>query len=605
MKKLILSALVLLCTSNLMATDRTTNEMKAIAAQQLLGAGVKAAGKGQALKLTCVQEDPAFAIYTPENSSGFVIVSRDDSVLPVLAYSPTSFDADNVPSDLKWWLERTSKCLETYRAKGRKVPVWESGFEPIAPFMTTKWGQEDFFNTKTPSFSGKHAMTGCVATAMAQVMNYNQWPTSANFTGYYFTETPNDPYNPTNYETETVNSTYTWPLPNFFGYYYPDGYAPGSKPEYMNQGKTPSNRVATLMRDCGYSVGMQYSPNGSGSQIRDAGFAFVSFFNYPVESVKYRMKTNRFQDSAPFYRDREWLQIIANELRCGSPVIYGAQDDSGKGGHAFVFHGMDQDGRVYVNWGWNGKHDGYYAFNYLNTDNGDFNTDMDMVTGIRPKAEDTDGIESLFVSLDTYTFKWDPTQYYPLQLEIPGGLYYYTTNNDFFGKIYVVFEDLTDGSVIHEMYADITQPDPESGNPAEPMPIGYGWSEFSGWCETELVEGHHYRAYLASKTQGEKGYSPVRIPGGAVAHTLYVDTEGVVSVVASEFMEVPEIIPTAVKDVRNAEEQANADADVTYVYDLQGRLVHRAPTSSFNLWNVPARGVLVIKQGNKTRKVVR
>ena len=315
------------------------------------------------------------------------------------------------------------------------------------------------------------------------------------------------------------------------------------------------------------------------------------------------MKNNRFQDSAPFYRDREWLQIIANELRCGSPVIYGAQDDSGKGGHAFVFHGMDEDGRVYVNWGWNGRNDGYYAFNYLNTDIGDFNTDMDMVTGIRPKAEETDGIESLFVSLDTYSFKWDPTQYYPLQLEVPGGLYYYSTNNDFFGQIYVVFEDLTDGSVIHEMYADTTQPDPESGNPAEPMLIGYGWSEFSGWCETELVEGHHYRAYLASKTQGEKGYSPVRIPGGAVAHTLYVDTEGDVSVVGTEFMEVPEIIPTAVKDVRNAEEKVNAD--VTYVYDLQGRLVHRAPTSSFNLWNVPARGVLVIKQGNKTRKVVR
>lgn len=603
MNKLILSALVLLCTSNLMATDRTTNEMKAIAAQQLLGAGVKAAGKGQALKLTCVQEDPAFAIYTPENNAGFVIVSRDDSVLPVLAYSTTSFDANNVPSDLQWWLERTSKCLETYRAKGRKVPVWESGFEPIAPMMTTKWGQEEYFNTMTPTFSDKHAMTGCVATAMAQVMNYNQWPASANFTGYYFTETPNDPYNPTNYETATVNSTYVWPLPDFFGNYYPDGYAPGTSPSYINPGKTPSKRVATLMRDCGYSVGMQYSPNGSGSQIRDAGYAFVSFFGYPAESVKYRMKNNRFQESAPFYRDREWWQIIANELRCGSPVICGAQDDSGKGGHAFVFHGMDKDGRVYVNWGWNGKNDGYYAFNYLNTDIGDFNTDVDIVTGIRPKALDTDDIESLFVSMDTYTFKWDPTQYYPLQLEVPGGVYYYSTNNDFFGQIYVVFEDLTDGSVIHEMYADITQPDPESGNPAEPMPIGYGWSEFSGWCETELVEGHHYRAYLASKTQGEKGYSPVRIPGGAVAHTLYVDTEGVVSVVGTEFMEVPEIIPTAVKDVRNVEETVNAD--VTYVYDLQGRLVHRAPTSSFNLWNVPARGVLVIKQGNKTRKVVR
>lgn len=609
MKKLILSALVLLCSGALMAADRTTNEMKAIAAQQLLGAGVKAAGKGQALKLSCMQEDPSFAIYAPENGAGFVIVSRDDAERPVLGYSLTPFDVNDIPSNLKWWLETTSKCLEARRTKGHKAPVLSTDFEPIAPFMTSKWGQGDPFYNQTPKFMNsanveEHALTGCVATAMAQIMNYNKWPESANFTGWYFTETPNDDY--TNYQTITVNSNYTWPIVDFLGNYYPDGYEPGSPQSYLKPTTTQSRRVSTLMRDCGVSVGMQYSIDGSGANIADANFAFINYFQYPAECVKYRMRANMFDTSSgkSFYTDREWLQLIANELRCGSPVLYGGQDDYGRGGHAFVLHGMDRTGRVYVNWGWSGRCDGYYAIDHLDTDLGDFNSYTDMITGIRKTPQPTDDYESLFVSMSPYSFYWDDTQYYSLQLKCEGGLYNYSYN-DFFGQVYVVFEDLS--SPVHEttyeLYADITTPDPESGEAPEAMPIGYGWSDFSGWCTTELEPNHRYRAYLATKDQFEGHYSPVRIPGGAMAQLIEVDDEGVPSFVGTEFMEYQEIIPTSMKNVRNAEPAA--DAAITYVYDLQGRLVHSSPTSSFNLWDVPTRGILMVKQGNKVRKVVR
>ncbi len=601
MKKLILSALVLMCTGSLMAADRTTNEMKAIAAQQLLGAGVKAAGQGQALKLSCVQEDPTFAIYAPENGAGFVIVSRDDAERPVLGYSLTSFDANDIPCNLKWWLRQTSRSLEARRTKGRKAPVGTTDFEPIAPFMTSKWGQGDNFNTKTPKFGNDHALTGCVATAMAQILNYNKWPENATFTGWYYTEPPAS--DGSNYILCEVNSNYSWPMPDFLGSYYPDGYVPGSAASYLKPLPSNINKVSTLMRDCGASVGMQYSANGSGAQIGDASFAFVNYFQYPEQNVKYKMRANLFDPSSPsFYTDHEWLQMIANELRLGGPILYGGQDDAGEGGHAFVFHGMDKEGRVYVNWGWTGKADGYYSIDHLDTDIGNFNSYCDMVLGIRREIQPTDDYESLFVSMAPYSFSWDPTQYYSLQLKCENGLYNYSYN-DFFGQIYVVFEDQTSGETIYELYADITTPDPESSEAPEPLHIGYGWSDFSGWCETELEPSHIYRAYLASKDQFQSGYSPVRVPGGAIAQTIVVDAEGVPSFGGLEIMEIPEIIPTDVKTVRSAESQA--DASVTSVYDIQGRLVHRGPTSSFNLWNVPARGVLVVKQGDKVRKVIR
>ena len=615
MKKLILSALVLLCSGALMAADRTTNEMKAIAAQQLLGAGVKAAGQGQALKLSCVQEEPSFAIYAPENGAGFVIVSRDDAERPVLGYSLTTFDVNDIPSNLKWWLQRTSKCLEARRANGHKAPVLSSDFEPIAPFMTTKWGQGDYFNNQTPKVINaanntyEHALTGCVATAMAQIMNYNRWPESANFTGWYFTETPNHP--DPKYETIGVNSNYTWPLSNFYGFYYPDGYEPGSTQLFRKPTTTQTKEVSTLMRDCGVAVGMQYSINGSGAQIPDACYAFIQYFQYPEQCVKYKTRTyyakiDETIYTGTFYTDQEWLQLIANELRCGSPVLYGGQDDNGAGGHAFVLHGMDRTGRVYVNWGWSGKGDGYYAIDHLDTDLGDFNTQTDMITGLRKTPEPTDDYESQFVSFEPYSFYWDETQYYSLQLKCEGGLYNYNySNNGFLGQIYVVFEDLS--SPVHEttyeLYEDLTAPDPETGEAAEPWPFGSGWRDFSGWCETELEPGHRYRAYLASKDQFEGHYTPVRVPGGAMAQLIVVDDEGVPSFVGTEMMEYQEIVPVGVKDVRNAEPAA--DAAITYVYDLQGRLVHSSPTSSFNLWDVPARGVLVVKQGDKVRKVVR
>jgi hypothetical protein len=121
--------------------------------------------------------------------------------------------------------------------------------------------------------------------------------------------------------------------------------------------------------------------------------------------------------------------MIANELRLGGPILYGGQDDAGEGGHAFVFHGMDKEGRVYVNWGWTGKADGYYSIDHLDTDIGNFNSYCDMVLGIRREIQPTDDYESLFVSMAPYSFSWDPTQYYSLQLKCENGLYNYSYND--------------------------------------------------------------------------------------------------------------------------------------------------------------------------------
>ena len=100
----------------------------------------------------------------------------------------------------------------------------------------------------------------------------------------------------------------------------------------------------------------------------------------------------------------------------------------------------------------------------------------------------------------------------------------------------------------------------------------------------------------------EEGYQPVRIYGeqtGPICFTLTIDSSGNGIITGPEIME--EFLLTGVKTIK----QEPVDDGLTRVYDMQGRLVHTAPTATFNLWTVPARGVLVVKQGNTVRKVAR
>lgn len=484
---------------------------------------------------------------------------------------------------MRWWLQQTSSVLQARRLS-HKAPAETPTFPVVAPMVTTKWGQSNYYNWHTPTFNDEHAPTGCVATAMAQILNYNRYPESAHFIGHYYTEKPNA--DGSNIHSADVNNQYHYPYELAYGAYLPDGGNPKDPYQWKN-GSEDGEAVSMLMRDCGYSVNMIYSAGGSSAVAMDAAAAFVKKFNYPATAVNYYSKKDFFGTDTNLYTDEEWLQLVSSELQKGFPILYGGVD-SKKGGHAFILHGMNEDGLVYVNWGWQGAYDGYYAIDILSSDMGDFSAEAEMVLGIHPQALEDDFVHSEFITFVPYSFGWDTDKDHPLRLYMPEPFYCHMLDA-FKGRFYIVYEDLTTGEVTYEDYWE---------KEVEYAP-GEGWQTPTGegWGATPLAPNHIYHLYMASQTEGERGYSPIRLEGGAIYYTLTVDAEGVPSISG------PDFLYTGVKKVPVAMQKA--DANITRVYDMQGRLVHSAPTASFNLWDVPARGVLIIKQGDSVRKVAR
>ena len=571
MKRQLFLVLLLTAFQPLAAVERTEAEMAAIARQQLLGAGVKGLSS-MSTQMTCVKRTSSFSIYTPVQGDGFVVVSRDEAVRPVLGYSNTRFRPDNIPCGMKWWMEATEAGLRM-RKKAPKLENEESmTFEPVAPMMTTKWAQGEPFNNLTPSFDDKHAPAGCVAVAMGQLLNYHRYPTSVSFTGSYFDTMPNDDYS--NFQSAEINSTYSWPLLNAYGKYWPDGYQSEYDWEEIEYSKEEATQVATLIRDCGYAVGTVYTAVYGSARMTDAASALVTYYNYPQASVEYYKRR--------YYSNQEWMTMLHDELANGCPVMYGGVDEK-NGGHAFILHGMDEDGLVYVNWGWHGSEDGYYSIDYLDTSAGNFVFDQEMTIGIRPQALSSDTPHSLFATDANYFFTWNSSEK-SVYVEFTEALYFLSAY-DFHGDLYIIAEDMEDGNLTKgNLFGEVDIP-----RNAYLLPEKY-------WAKMDLTPNHEYLFYMATQGSLENSPSPMRVPGGAIYYRATVDADGIPS-----FEEEPQPLLTGVRTI-NKTSSANS---VTRVYDMQGHLLYASPATSFNLWDVPARGVFIVKEGARIRKVVR
>lgn len=229
------------------------------------------------------------------------------------------------------------------------------------PLMTTKWNQSPYYNALCPA----NSVTGCVATAMAQIMKYWNYP--AKGTGFHS-------YNHPTYGTLSANfggTTYQW----------------SSMPNTVN---SANNAVATLMYHCGVSVNMDYSPQSSGAYvIQDSPtpqacseYALKTYFGY--RSTLQGVQRNN-------YNQTQWINLLKIELNAGRPVLY-AGFGSG-GGHAFVCDGYDNNNFFHFNWGWGGSSDGYFQTSALNPGSlgtgggsGGFNSDQQVVIGIQPPS---------------------------------------------------------------------------------------------------------------------------------------------------------------------------------------------------------------------------
>ena len=600
MKKMFFTLLLIALAMPTMAENRSDSEMAAIASQKLFGAQVKGLNGAAATSLKRVFTDKSIAVFSPENEGRFVIVGRDDRLRPVLGYAKGAFDINKIPCGMKAWLSGINRTLQKMDAAGIKdaAPLKSDvDFTPVSPLITTKWTQSEPFNDLLPMVGegeGRgHAVTGCVATSMGQVMNYWQWPASAAFSGsYYVNEFP------TPFSVE-VNSQYSWPYQTGYGWYLPDDY---NDPPTYDDGiveeydENAATAIATLMRDCGAAVGMQYSEAGGASTLNDAAVALPQYFNYSSSAIQLRNRT--------YYTTDEWLSFIYSELQAKRPIIYGAvsieyEEDPEthdiyefRSSHAFILHGIDADGLININWGWNGWYDGAYALDAFDCPMGNFNDDALMLTGITVEPLPIDAYHSCMVTSEC-KFYYTPNENPAIKVTLDEFRSY--SYQPFTGRFYMVIQDLAGGE---PTYLDIYRQETDVT-----LNYGVGYPQYAGFPESVSFEPEHsYRIYVASRAVNEEGYQPVRIYGeqtGPICFTLTIDSSGNGIITGPEIME--EFLLTGVKTIK----QEPVDDGLTRVYDMQGRLVHTAPTATFNLWKVPARGVLVVKQGNTVRKVAR
>ncbi len=338
------------------------------------------------------------------DNEGFVVVSGDDKLIPIIAYSNEgNFSQERMPihvakwfqqykNEIKYVLENGIQATNDIKQKWNKLISGDTNetkqlLPSVNPLLATRWNQAPYYNSYCPGGS----VTGCVATAMAQIMKF--WNHPQQGTGYHS-------YIESDYGTLSANfgaTTYNW----------------GSMPNTLN---SYNDAVATLMYHCGVSVDMNYSPEVSGAYVLEeysnnnpestSEYALKAYFGYSpnLEGV---FRAN--------YTASGWINVMKEELNAGRPILH-AGFGSG-GGHAFVCDGYDNNNYFHFNWGWGGNSDGYYWNNALNpgslgTGGGDggYNSDQQIIIGVQPSS----GTGTQSTRIDLYsdiTVSPDPIQW--------------------------------------------------------------------------------------------------------------------------------------------------------------------------------------------------
>lgn len=284
---------------------------------------------------------PSVYVFAQDNTAGqgYLVVAADDVAPALLGYS-TDGKVQSMPPALKYWLSEYGRQIEWARNNGAPVAVTQNRatqeFAPIAPLTTTVWNQDAPFNDDCPEINGEHCVTGCVATALSQVMKYHNWPPKGTGTHSY---TP--PSVGTTVSFDYGNTTFRWD--DMINDY--NGTATDAQKE----------AVATLMFACGVAVNMDYTVTESGSMSIDAAKAMITYFDYD-KGITYLQRD--------YYGIDEWNATVYNQLKNYGPVQYSGQ--SNDGGHSWVCDGYSQDGYFHINWGWGGMSNGYFLLTALN-----------------------------------------------------------------------------------------------------------------------------------------------------------------------------------------------------------------------------------------------
>lgn len=497
--------------------------------------------------------DGRFYIYKT-GDRGLVVLSADDCAAPVLARMDRATSWDAMPENAQAWLDYLGQRVALGASLG--LPEYGSGDtgdrdadrHDIPYMVTAEWGQYAPFNNACPVSGGKRCITGCAATALAQIMRYHRWPETGKGSNSYTAQSI----------SQTVSldfSTVTFDWDNMLD-------------KYKGQQTTTAqnNAVAQLNFACGVAMNMNYAPNNSSATIMAAGSGAYNYLDY-AESVLY------------IYRDywpaQDWEQAIYDEMVAGRPVLYGGVSTSF--GHAFVCDGYQLGGYFHFNWGWDGLNDGYFLLDALDAygpsyPDYQFKNQQHALVGLQKPAE---GVVKRWeiISENGMGVKDDK---YPLN----GGRMsvYASPSFDMSGKAsfwsdsYFNFQGYFGLKMVNVVSGAVTY---VQGSSATLRP-GQGVKLFTVNCVD--MPGHGwYKAYPVIRGRYDTDWTPVRIPGSLAQYVqLYISDQ---DVSLSDF--------SAIESV-----EAAKDGQAPVYFDLMGRRVDN-----------PAHGIYVKVQDGKAVKV--
>lgn len=346
MKKVTLLLIGFFCSLTMFAEEITQEQAMEKACQVLKGKQLKM----QPMLHRTASTDNAYYVFNAEQDGGFVVIAGNDLMPEVLGYADHGhFDLAGAPDNVKWLFDYYAKVARSLKNMPARQVVSRrasSSRAELIPLMNTQWDQAGIYQNQCPEIAGQKTLTGCVATAMAQVINFFQWPL-------------NNVREAVGYTSDKDNKKIELPS------------LPARQFNWFNM---TNDDIAWLMRYCGQAVTMNYGVGESTAFSTAIPGALISVFNFSkgVDEV-----------SREEFTDEEWEEVIYQEIALGRPVIYNGS--KGETGHSFVLHGY-KDGQFYVNWGWGGRMDGYFALTNLKPGDNDFSEKQTAVVGIQPAS---------------------------------------------------------------------------------------------------------------------------------------------------------------------------------------------------------------------------
>ncbi len=430
------------------------------------------------------------------NENGFMIVSADDRAEALLGFGDTPIThGESIPENLQWWLNQYALQIESAPENGdssdntsTQYPVGE-----IAPMVSTYWDQSTPYNNQCPLVNGRITMTGCLATAMAQVMKYHEYPAEGTGSITY----------------QNATGTYSMEFGKLDWENMLDKYIAG------NYTTTQADAVAYLMKSCGYSLQMYYAPTESVASSADCYNALVNYFSYDP-NIHIVMRD--------YYPLAQWDNMLYENLKNVGPVIYTGTDSSI--GHAFVCDGYSSDGYFHINWGWSGAYNGYFRTTALKPSgvgigggSGEgYNFGQAMVLGIQPPNENAQTPQPEILQSGDLDISYSYANYSRnLTLSVANyGMFTHYVNPQLEFRFGVILE-YPDGKYedFYDEYFQLSS--------WRKIPSGYGVPDYIVTLPSYLMHGT-YKVYPAYKLKGEEGYHRILAPLGAIDHGLLTVT---------------------------------------------------------------------------------